>query len=162
MNWISNFAVSMAFPWIASTLGEYSFVPFAVFLFCSTFFIYVYVVETKGRTIVEIQQEFARLEGGQGNGEEKENPHAQKGSNVEIETTSSLSASSAARGMKPLLDLPLSTVGGDRHSNAYSPTKSSFAEGAADHHAMHQQVRMRAYIVGELCICLNVFIFGHA
>ena len=60
INWLSNFAVGLSFPTLAILLGPYSFVPFGIVLSVALILEYVYVPETQGKTLDEIQEEFLR------------------------------------------------------------------------------------------------------
>lgn len=57
INWTCSFIVGLVFPTMQSSLGEYTFVPFALALVASLMFTVKYVPETKGKTIDEIQEE---------------------------------------------------------------------------------------------------------
>ncbi|CAK8677591.1 unnamed protein product [Clavelina lepadiformis] len=58
-NWLGNFAVGLAYPPIASAIGGYTFVIFAVFLAFFWIFTFFKVPETKGRSIAEITALFS-------------------------------------------------------------------------------------------------------
>jgi len=61
-NWFANTLIALFFNSVQKALGNYSFVPFAVVLAVGTVFVIKYVPETKGRTLAEIQAEFAQLD----------------------------------------------------------------------------------------------------
>ncbi len=51
VNWLANLSVGLLFPLIAeSSIGDYSFVPFAVITLVLLILLYVYLPETKGKT----------------------------------------------------------------------------------------------------------------
>ncbi|XP_025082645.1 glucose transporter type 1-like isoform X1 [Pomacea canaliculata] len=54
VNWVANFIVGYSFPFIQKGLGDYTFLPFTVFLLLFAIFTFVYLPETKGRTIEDI------------------------------------------------------------------------------------------------------------
>jgi len=47
--------VGIGFPFVNQLLGHYSFVPFAVVLLATFIFTYIYLPETLGRTVQEIE-----------------------------------------------------------------------------------------------------------
>lgn len=55
MNWGCNFLVGIGFPFLNEALGPWAFVPFAVVLALTFLFTYLYLPETLGRTVAEIQ-----------------------------------------------------------------------------------------------------------
>lgn len=59
-NWISNMIVGITFPFVQKALGNYSFVPFAVWLALTVLVTIVFVPETKGKSPHEIQRWFLR------------------------------------------------------------------------------------------------------
>jgi hypothetical protein len=52
--------VGIFFPIVNAELGGYTMVPFAVVCFLVVFFVYFFVVETKGKSIEEIEEEMKR------------------------------------------------------------------------------------------------------
>lgn len=58
VNWYSNFIVGLTFPYLQSSIGEYSFLIFMFFCIVTTIFTFFYVPETKGRTFEDILKEF--------------------------------------------------------------------------------------------------------
>ena len=56
-NWVSNFAVGLAFPFMNESLGPYCFVPFAVALLSSFVYVWIWLPETRGKTHREIEEE---------------------------------------------------------------------------------------------------------
>ncbi|XP_048242743.1 glucose transporter type 1-like [Haliotis rufescens] len=65
VNWVANFCVGYAFPQMQKGLGSYSFVPFTVMIILFWIFVFMFLPETKGRTIEEISSIW-RKEGGKG------------------------------------------------------------------------------------------------
>ncbi len=62
-NWLGTTIVGVAFPYLQELLGNYSFLPFAVWLAIGLTFTIVYVPETKGRTPAELLAWFAERGG---------------------------------------------------------------------------------------------------
>ena len=58
-NWLANFIASQAFLVIANALGGFAFVPFGACLVLGGFFIALFVPETKGKSLEQIQAELA-------------------------------------------------------------------------------------------------------
>jgi sugar porter (SP) family MFS transporter len=58
VHWICNMSVGISYPYIATSFGDFGFVPFVFCLGCALFFIYFLVPETSGKTFEEIQNEF--------------------------------------------------------------------------------------------------------
>ncbi|XP_014688940.1 solute carrier family 2, facilitated glucose transporter member 5 isoform X2 [Equus asinus] len=61
VHWLSNFAVGLVFPFIQVGLGAYSFIIFAVICLLTTIYIFLIVPETKGKTFVEINHIFTKM-----------------------------------------------------------------------------------------------------
>ncbi|XP_016070055.1 PREDICTED: solute carrier family 2, facilitated glucose transporter member 5 [Miniopterus natalensis] len=61
VHWLSNFAVGLLFPFIQEGLEAYSFIIFAVICLLTTIYISLVVPETKGKTFMEINQSFAKM-----------------------------------------------------------------------------------------------------
>lgn len=59
-NWLGTTLVGFGFPYLQELLGNYSFVPFAVWLLIGLLFTIFYVPETKGRSPAELLRWFAR------------------------------------------------------------------------------------------------------
>jgi SP family facilitated glucose transporter-like MFS transporter 3 len=57
VNWSANFCVSLSFPHLNRALEHYTFLPFAVFLLCVIIFVLIWVPETRGKSLEEIQEE---------------------------------------------------------------------------------------------------------
>ena len=57
INWLSNFAVSLAFPHMSARLGPFAFVPFVLFLVLTSVFVAWAVPETRGKSLEEIAEE---------------------------------------------------------------------------------------------------------
>ncbi|XP_048220177.1 solute carrier family 2, facilitated glucose transporter member 9 [Perognathus longimembris pacificus] len=60
VNWLSNFAVGLLFPYIQKSLGSYCFLVFAAICIAGALYFYFVLPETKNRTHAEISQAFAR------------------------------------------------------------------------------------------------------
>eukprot|EP00468_Gymnochlora_sp_CCMP2014_P009929 CAMPEP_0167745514 /NCGR_PEP_ID=MMETSP0110_2-20121227/3191_1 /TAXON_ID=629695 /ORGANISM="Gymnochlora sp., Strain CCMP2014" /LENGTH=572 /DNA_ID=CAMNT_0007630159 /DNA_START=99 /DNA_END=1817 /DNA_ORIENTATION=+ len=56
VNWVANFIVGLMFPAMNSSMGAYTFLPFALVTLIASLFSYAYVPETKGRTLAEIRE----------------------------------------------------------------------------------------------------------
>ncbi|XP_066121276.1 solute carrier family 2, facilitated glucose transporter member 5-like isoform X1 [Saccopteryx bilineata] len=61
VHWLSNFTVGLVFPFIQEGLGAYSFIIFAVICLLTTIYIFMIIPETKGKTFIEINQIFAKI-----------------------------------------------------------------------------------------------------
>ena len=60
-NSLISFSVTQVFPWELSNLGPtLTFAIYAVFSFCAIVFVYKFVIETKGKTLEEIERELVR------------------------------------------------------------------------------------------------------
>ncbi len=60
-NSLVSFSVTQVFPWELSNLGpSVTFAIYALLSFCAIFFVYKYVVETKGKTLEEVQEVLIR------------------------------------------------------------------------------------------------------
>ncbi|XP_037385480.1 solute carrier family 2, facilitated glucose transporter member 9 isoform X2 [Talpa occidentalis] len=60
VNWLSNFAVGLLFPFIQKSLGTYCFLVFATICLAGAVYFYFVLPETKNRTHAEISQAFAK------------------------------------------------------------------------------------------------------
>ncbi|XP_019516716.1 PREDICTED: solute carrier family 2, facilitated glucose transporter member 9 isoform X2 [Hipposideros armiger] len=60
VNWLSNFAVGLLFPFIQKSLGTYCFLVFAAVCFAGAVYLYFVLPETKNKTHAEISQAFAK------------------------------------------------------------------------------------------------------
>ncbi|OWZ24609.1 LOW QUALITY PROTEIN: hypothetical protein PHMEG_000286 [Phytophthora megakarya] len=61
--WAANLVVGIGYPYLATALKTYKYVPFAVISALSTVFVYVLVPETSNLTTAEIQQVFKKIRG---------------------------------------------------------------------------------------------------
>uniref|UniRef100_A0A3P8UFS9 Solute carrier family 2, facilitated glucose transporter member 5 n=1 Tax=Cynoglossus semilaevis TaxID=244447 RepID=A0A3P8UFS9_CYNSE len=61
VNWLSMFVVGMVFGYVVEGLGQFCFLIFVVYCFISAGFMIHFVPETKGKTMVEITEEFHKL-----------------------------------------------------------------------------------------------------
>lgn len=64
LNWFCNFVVGYAFPSINDALFPYSFLPFSAVLLVCFLITYTFFVETKGKTIEEVADEYTARSGG--------------------------------------------------------------------------------------------------
>lgn len=60
VNWLSNFIVTVSFPFIQDALGSYSFILFGIFLVFFSLFMMFFVPETKNKSTDEIEKLFRR------------------------------------------------------------------------------------------------------
>uniref|UniRef100_A0A8C0LZU8 Solute carrier family 2, facilitated glucose transporter member 5 n=1 Tax=Canis lupus familiaris TaxID=9615 RepID=A0A8C0LZU8_CANLF len=60
VNWLSNFAVGLLFPFIQKSLDTYCFLVFATICLTGAVYFYFVLPETKNRTFAEISQAFAK------------------------------------------------------------------------------------------------------
>ncbi|XP_043851013.1 solute carrier family 2, facilitated glucose transporter member 5-like [Dromiciops gliroides] len=61
VHWLSNFSVGLLFPFIQKGLGTFSFIIFAVVCILTALYTYFIIPETKGKTFIEINQIFAKI-----------------------------------------------------------------------------------------------------
>ncbi|XP_012646925.1 solute carrier family 2, facilitated glucose transporter member 5 isoform X2 [Microcebus murinus] len=61
VHWLCNFVVGLIFPFIQEGLGPYSFIVFAVICLLTTIYTFMIVPETKGKTFMEINQIFIKM-----------------------------------------------------------------------------------------------------
>ncbi|XP_022602534.1 solute carrier family 2, facilitated glucose transporter member 11-like [Seriola dumerili] len=61
ISWLSMFLVGMLFGYIVDGLGQFCFLIFVVYCFLSGAFLIHFVPETKGKTMVEIMEDFNKL-----------------------------------------------------------------------------------------------------
>ncbi|XP_035163512.3 solute carrier family 2, facilitated glucose transporter member 7 isoform X3 [Callithrix jacchus] len=61
VHWFTNFIVGFLFPSIQEAIGAYSFIIFAGICLLTAVYIYVVIPETKGKTFVEINRIFAKI-----------------------------------------------------------------------------------------------------
>ncbi|KAI8374272.1 general substrate transporter [Radiomyces spectabilis] len=60
INWASNFVIGLLFPTLLATLHSFAFLIFSAILLLATIYTIVYVPETKGRSLEEINASFER------------------------------------------------------------------------------------------------------
>ncbi|XP_036407155.1 solute carrier family 2, facilitated glucose transporter member 9 [Megalops cyprinoides] len=61
INWLSNFAVGLLFPFIQEALETYAFLVFLVVCVLGAVFLYFILPETKNKTFMEISQSFSKI-----------------------------------------------------------------------------------------------------
>uniref|UniRef100_A0A7N9AZV8 Solute carrier family 2 member 9, like 2 n=1 Tax=Mastacembelus armatus TaxID=205130 RepID=A0A7N9AZV8_9TELE len=61
VNWLSNFAVGLLFPFLQETLQSFAFLVFVVICIMGTIYLYVVLPETKNKTFLDISQSFAKI-----------------------------------------------------------------------------------------------------
>ncbi|KAL7861063.1 hypothetical protein AOLI_G00174120 [Acnodon oligacanthus] len=61
VNWLSNFAVGLLFPFIQNALQTYAFVVFMVVCVLGAVYLLIVLPETKNKTFVEISQSFSKI-----------------------------------------------------------------------------------------------------
>ncbi|XP_039971462.1 solute carrier family 2, facilitated glucose transporter member 11-like [Xiphias gladius] len=61
ISWLSMFLVGMLFGYIVDGLGQFCFLIFVAYCICSGAFMIYFVPETKGKTMVEIMEDFNKL-----------------------------------------------------------------------------------------------------
>ncbi|MBN3326466.1 GTR9 protein, partial [Atractosteus spatula] len=61
VNWLSNFAVGLFFPFIQEAFGNYCFLAFAIICMGGAIYLYIVLPETKNKTFVEISQCFSKI-----------------------------------------------------------------------------------------------------
>ncbi|XP_062252807.1 solute carrier family 2, facilitated glucose transporter member 11-like [Platichthys flesus] len=61
VNWLSMFLVGMLFGYVVDGLGEYCFLIFVAYCIVSAGFMIYFVPETKGKTMLEIMEEFNKI-----------------------------------------------------------------------------------------------------
>ncbi|KAM6404058.1 solute carrier family 2, facilitated glucose transporter member 11-like [Rhynochetos jubatus] len=61
LNWLGVFVIGTAFPFIVERLKHFCFLIFMVVLFTSGIFIHLFLPETKGKSVMEITEEFNKL-----------------------------------------------------------------------------------------------------
>ncbi|XP_066545318.1 solute carrier family 2, facilitated glucose transporter member 11 isoform X1 [Amia ocellicauda] len=60
-NWVSLFLIGMFFPYVADAMGQFCFLIFVAYCVLSAVFMLVFIPETKGKTMVEIMEDFNKL-----------------------------------------------------------------------------------------------------
>uniref|UniRef100_G3P384 Solute carrier family 2, facilitated glucose transporter member 5 n=1 Tax=Gasterosteus aculeatus aculeatus TaxID=481459 RepID=G3P384_GASAC len=61
VNWLSNFAVGLLFPFIQEKLQSFTFLVFVVVCVLGSIYLYVVLPETKNKTFMDISQSFAKI-----------------------------------------------------------------------------------------------------
>ncbi|XP_071350503.1 solute carrier family 2, facilitated glucose transporter member 9 isoform X2 [Trachinotus anak] len=61
VNWLSNFAVGLLFPFIQEALQTFAFLVFVVVCIIGSIYLYVVLPETKSKTFLDISQSFAKI-----------------------------------------------------------------------------------------------------
>ncbi|KAF3689575.1 Solute carrier family 2, facilitated glucose transporter member 9 Glucose transporter type 9 [Channa argus] len=61
VNWLSNFAVGLLFPFIQEALKSFAFLVFVVVCALGSIYLYVVLPETKNKTFMDISQSFAKI-----------------------------------------------------------------------------------------------------
>ncbi|XP_036446121.1 solute carrier family 2, facilitated glucose transporter member 9 [Colossoma macropomum] len=61
VNWLSNFAVGLLFPFIQNALQTYAFMVFVVVCVLGAIYLLIVLPETKNKTFVEISQSFSKI-----------------------------------------------------------------------------------------------------
>ncbi|KAJ8397818.1 hypothetical protein AAFF_G00435070 [Aldrovandia affinis] len=72
VNWLSNFAVGLLFPFIQEALETYAFLVFLVVCVLGAAYLYAILPETKNKTFMEISQSFAKINKVSGSAPDKE------------------------------------------------------------------------------------------
>ncbi|XP_058654091.1 solute carrier family 2, facilitated glucose transporter member 9 isoform X1 [Onychostoma macrolepis] len=72
VNWLSNFAVGLLFPFIQEALQTFAFLLFVVVCAAGAVYLLVVLPETKNKTFVEISQSFSKINGVPEQSEERE------------------------------------------------------------------------------------------
>lgn len=94
VNWLSNFAVGLLFPFIQEALQSFAFLLFVVVCAAGAVYLLVVLPETKNKTFMEISQSFSKINGVPEPSEEREMKDAldtaaangHRNSDVEIES----------------------------------------------------------------------------
>uniref|UniRef100_A0A3B4ARX2 Major facilitator superfamily (MFS) profile domain-containing protein n=1 Tax=Periophthalmus magnuspinnatus TaxID=409849 RepID=A0A3B4ARX2_9GOBI len=63
VNWLSNFAVGLLFPFIQEALQTYAFLVFVVVCVLGSLFLFIVLPETKNKTFMDISQSFTKING---------------------------------------------------------------------------------------------------
>uniref|UniRef100_A0A8C9YI23 Solute carrier family 2, facilitated glucose transporter member 5 n=1 Tax=Sander lucioperca TaxID=283035 RepID=A0A8C9YI23_SANLU len=61
VNWLSNFAVGLLFPFIQETLQSFAFLVFVVVCVLGAIYLFVVLPETKNKTFMDISKSFAKI-----------------------------------------------------------------------------------------------------
>uniref|UniRef100_A0A8C5D734 Major facilitator superfamily (MFS) profile domain-containing protein n=1 Tax=Gouania willdenowi TaxID=441366 RepID=A0A8C5D734_GOUWI len=61
VNWLSNFAVGLLFPFIQESLQSFAFLVFVAVCVLGAVYLYIVLPETKNKTFMDISQSFARI-----------------------------------------------------------------------------------------------------
>ncbi|XP_076438874.1 solute carrier family 2, facilitated glucose transporter member 1-like isoform X2 [Babylonia areolata] len=75
VNWVANFLVGYTFPFIQKGLGNFTFLPFTGLLLLFLILLFLYLPETKGRTIEEIATGWRQQDGESNRSPVKESSH---------------------------------------------------------------------------------------
>ncbi|KAG7493307.1 solute carrier family 2, facilitated glucose transporter member 9 isoform X1 [Solea senegalensis] len=61
VNWLSNFAVGLLFPFIQERLGSYAFLVFVAVCVTGSIYLFIVLPETKNKTFMDISKSFAKI-----------------------------------------------------------------------------------------------------
>uniref|UniRef100_A0A8C9MJC6 Major facilitator superfamily (MFS) profile domain-containing protein n=1 Tax=Serinus canaria TaxID=9135 RepID=A0A8C9MJC6_SERCA len=61
INWIQLFILGLVFPFIVEGLGNFCFIIFLTYSLCMAIFVLLVLPETKGKTMLQVKEEFNRL-----------------------------------------------------------------------------------------------------
>uniref|UniRef100_A0A8C4IBP0 Solute carrier family 2, facilitated glucose transporter member 5 n=1 Tax=Dicentrarchus labrax TaxID=13489 RepID=A0A8C4IBP0_DICLA len=61
VNWLSNFAVGLLFPFIQEKLQSFAFLVFVVVCILGSIYLYLVLPETKNKTFIDISQSFSKI-----------------------------------------------------------------------------------------------------
>ncbi|XP_063072313.1 solute carrier family 2, facilitated glucose transporter member 5-like [Engraulis encrasicolus] len=61
VNWVSLFGIGMVFPYVVEGMGQYCFLIFVTYCTFTSFFVLYFIPETKGKTSMEIDEDFKKL-----------------------------------------------------------------------------------------------------
>ncbi|KAJ1093578.1 hypothetical protein NDU88_006678 [Pleurodeles waltl] len=60
INWMGLYLTGMVFPYVVSSLGPFCFLIFLAVAFFTVIFLYIFLPETKGKSVLEVAEEFYR------------------------------------------------------------------------------------------------------